>query len=68
MCAGHHAHAELGLQFGGLFGKGFDHLNLPWRQAAFNQAAHDGAGHVAAADKGNLQGADVVAGLAHGVL
>ena len=61
-------HAELGLQLGGLFGEGLDHLDLPGGQAALEQAANDGAGHVAAAYKGNLQGVDVVTGLAHSVL
>ena len=38
-----------------LFGERLDDLNLAGRQAAFDEAANDGTGHVAAADEGNVR-------------
>ena len=36
---------------------GFDHLDLAAGQAIFHQTRDDGAGHIAAADKGKLHDA-----------
>jgi len=52
--------AKVPLQFGGGLGKGFDHGDVLGLHALADQAADDGAGHVAAADE-----CDVCWGVAH---
>ena len=44
--------AKFCLKFGGSICKGLNHDHLLWRNALSDQAAQNGAGHVAAANEG----------------
>ena len=58
--------AELGLELVARFGERLHHLDLGGRQALADQAADDGAGHVAAADEGDGLREGVVGAVCHG--
>src|SRR5690606_31888231 len=63
--AGHRAHAEAALERGTRRVAEFDHLDVAGCKAAFDHAADEGRGHVAAAEKSDLHELTCRMSLAH---